>query len=162
MTSPCGTDSAARAEVSLSGLPPDTAMCMAVHTSGNVTEGAASTGQPFDYREAGDVGKADEESTAQVGCVLAFTTDASGNAAAAAVATGLRVWAVLGRAAVLHAGAAIPDAHGSTRLAAAVLARSATVGSNDKRVCACDGAVLWDLSTVRQRPQACSPQERVS
>ena len=120
-------------------------MCMAVHTSGNVTDGAASTGLPFEYRED------DAESTVPAGCVLSFTTDPSGNAAASGVAAGLRVWAVLGRAAVLHTGPDTPDAHGSTRLAAAVLARSAAVGSNDKRVCACDGQVLWDLSAVKQR-----------
>jgi copper chaperone for superoxide dismutase len=151
------TESAARAEVSLSGLPPGTAMCVAVHTSGDVTDGAASTGPPFDYRAAAGSGEAGADTTGHAGCVLSFTTDASGNAAASAVATGLRVWAVLGRAAVLHAGTGAPDTHGSTRLAAAVLARSAAVGSNDKRVCACDGAVLWDLSLGART--ACRPPQ---
>lgn len=58
---------------------------------------------------------------------------------------------------MLHVGGAgMPDSDGSARVAAAVLARSASVGANaSKRVCACDGTVLWDISKLKtDRPPA--------
>ncbi len=113
---------------------------MAVHRSGNLTDGAASTGEPFSFRSSA------EENGTRPGCLLAAVADGSGCASASAVAPGLHVWDVIGRAAVLHAGGHAPDAPGSARAAAAVLARAAAVGSNTKRVCACDGTVIWDAT----------------
>jgi copper chaperone for superoxide dismutase len=139
-------ESSARADLSLNGLPPRTSFCMAVHTSGNTSRGADSTGPPFAFRPDGE-----GDDSPGVGCLLSATTGASGCTTAAALAVGLRVWSVIGRSAVLHVGGAgMPDSDGSARVAAAVLARSASVGANaSKRVCACDGTVLWDISKLK-------------
>ena len=76
----------------------------------------------------------------------------------------LQVWDLIGRALALRRGGAgmgVPGGAGEEQpplLAAGVIARSAAVGGNEeKRVCACDGTVIWDASgrvTAVKRPQA--------
>jgi copper chaperone for superoxide dismutase len=52
------------------------------------------------------------------------------------------VWDIIGRSLAVHDGGVAGAAGG----AAAVLARSAGVGENLKRVCQCDGTVIWESS----------------
>jgi len=115
--------------VALSGLPPGRPFCVAVHALGDLRDGTASTGPPWPHAAAA--------------LLASGVADAAGGAQAASPAAALRAWELVGRAAVIHAGHA-PDAAGGARLAAAVLARAAAVGSNAKRVCACDGTVIWN------------------
>lgn len=117
------------------GLPADSPFCVAVHARGDLSRGAASAGPPARP-------------------LLAGRADADGCGRLWADAAALRVWEVVGRAAVVHGGAEKPPAEAGAAAAAAVLARSAAVGANPKRVCACDGTVLWDadaLSGARKR-----------
>jgi copper chaperone for superoxide dismutase len=115
--------------LALSGLPPGRPFCVAVHAAGDLRNGAASTGHPWP--------------NAAAALLAAGVADAAGAAAVATPAAALRAWELVGRAAVIHSGST-PDDAGGARLAAAVLARSAAVGSNAKRVCACDGTVIWN------------------
>ena len=120
-------------EVSLSGLEAGQAFVVAVHSSGDLSQGADSTGAPFPFTPS-----------APEGVLLAARASQAGTCAASAVLQGLRAWEVVGRAAVVH-GSASQETQTQTRLAAAVLARAAAVGSNTKMVCACDGTVLFSL-----------------
>jgi hypothetical protein len=123
--------------VALTGLPPGRPFCVAVHALGDTTRGARSTGAPWpSLRQA---------------TLCAGVADDAGRGACTADGATLRVWELIGRSAVIH-GAATPDADDAcgdeqrvtSRLAGAVLARAAAVGANSgKRVCACDGTVLW-------------------
>jgi copper chaperone for superoxide dismutase len=56
----------------------------------------------------------------------------------------LQVWDLIGRALVVSGvqGGAV----------AAVLARSAVAGDNMKKVCACDGTVIWAAGDLIRRP----------
>jgi hypothetical protein len=109
---------------------------VAVHALGDLTRGAHSTGAAWP--------------SAAAATLCAGVADASGRGACTSDAAARRVWELIGRSAVIH-GAATPDANESgasgdvsSRLAGAVLARAAAVGANSgKRVCACDGTVLW-------------------
>ena len=119
--------------MALAGLPPGRPFCVAVHTAGDLRDGAASTGAPWPHAQG---------ALLVVGCA-----DASGGGRAATPAAALRAWELVGRAAVVHSGEA-PDAPGGARLAGAVLARAAAVGTNAKRVCACDGTVIWNADAM--------------
>ena len=58
--------------------------------------------------------------------------------------TAAQVWDIIGRALVIHAGDTAGD---GSAVVAGVIARASAVGDNqDKRVCACDGTVIWDSS----------------
>jgi|APGre2960657444_1045066.scaffolds.fasta_scaffold00052_3 copper chaperone for superoxide dismutase len=127
------TAHSARVEVSLSGLEAGQAFFVAVHSSGDLSGGADSTGAPLPFAPS-----------APEGLLLAASASQAGTCAASAVLQGLRAWEVVGRAAVVHLGAP-QETQTPQRLAAAVLARAAAVGSNTKRVCACDGTLLFSL-----------------
>ena len=84
--------------------------------SGDLTDGAASTG-------------------GVLGALLSVDADESGRAhQLTSLACELQVWDIIGRALVV----AGPDS-----AVAAVLARSAVAGDNTKKVCACDGTLIW-------------------
>lgn len=52
-----------------------------------------------------------------------------------------QVWDIVGRSLVVHSGDAPTPSSG---IVAGVIARSAAVGDNDqKKICACDGTVIW-------------------
>lgn len=54
----------------------------------------------------------------------------------------LRVADLIGRSVVVYE----TEDSASTGVAAAVIARSAGVGENYKKICACDGTVIWESS----------------
>jgi len=57
----------------------------------------------------------------------------------------LKAWDIIGRSlAVVEQGGGGGGEDGTSTGAAAVLARSAGVGENLKRVCDCDGTVIWE------------------
>ncbi len=59
----------------------------------------------------------------------------------------LKAWDIIGRSlAVVEQGGGGGGEDGTSTGAAAVLARSAGVGENLKRVCDCDGTVIWESS----------------
>lgn len=116
--------------MALSGLPPGRPFCVAVHAAGDLRQGAASTGPPWPHAAAA--------------LLASGVADAAGAGRAATSEAPLRAWELAGRAAVVHLGAVPDDGAGGARLAAAVLARAAAVGGNAKRVCACDGTVIWN------------------
>jgi len=99
---------------------------LGVHARGDLREGAASAGPPLD---------------GPPGALLRGVAGADGCARLTADVAGLHVWEVIGRAAVLR-----PEGGNAV---AAVMARSAAVGANTKRTCACDGTVLWELPAAR-------------
>ena len=108
------------------GLPAGQAFTLGVHARGDLREGATSTGAPLE---------------GAAGSFLRGVAGADGCARLTADVAGLRVWEVIGRAAVLR-----PEGGGAV---AAVMARSAAVGGNTKRTCACDGTVLWEIPAAR-------------
>lgn len=114
------------AEATLDGLSPgEHAIC--VHASGDITRGIASVGDVY------------EDSVGVVGVVVA---DAAGSAKmpSTILNSKLKVWDIIGRSVGVHASRT-PAVEGGI---AAVLARSAGVGENHKKLCQCDGTVIWE------------------
>ncbi len=60
------------------------------------------------------------------------------------------VWDIIGRALVVYDG---EQAAEGAPAVAAVIARSAVAGDNNKKICACDGTIIWNAGDVggRQR-----------
>ncbi|XP_068650540.1 copper chaperone for superoxide dismutase, chloroplastic-like [Aristolochia californica] len=124
----------ARVEANFSGLSPGK-RGWSINEFGDLTRGAVSTGKIFNpinqmtYKELlGDLGTLDVE--------------ASGEAHFSGVKEKLRVSDLIGRSIVLYEAEDKSD----PGIAAAVIARSAGVGENYKKICTCDGTVIWDSS----------------
>lgn len=117
-------------------------------SAGDLTEGAASTGgvlrrcvpapacscSALTRRAAPPACSSDGT---EAGALLSVDADAGGRAhLVVPLASQLQVWDIIGRALVISGSAAAPAV-------AAVLARSAVAGDNTKKVCACDGTLIW-------------------
>jgi copper chaperone for superoxide dismutase len=85
------------------------------------------------------------------------TADANGKATipSRVVDSRLKVWDVIGRslAIVEVSGDEDEEIHSQKTGAAAVLARSAGVGENLKRVCHCDGTVIFESTPDDFKPE---------
>ncbi|XP_042506351.1 copper chaperone for superoxide dismutase, chloroplastic-like isoform X2 [Macadamia integrifolia] len=124
----------ARIEASFSGLTPGK-HGWSINEFGDLTKGAASTGKVFNPTNhvvtetpLGDLGTLDAQDTGE-----AFLTG---------VKQMLRVSDLIGRSIVVNKTEDKSDAG----IAAAVIARSAGIGENYKRLCACDGTTIWEAS----------------
>nr|UXX51216.1 copper chaperone for superoxide dismutase [Paeonia ostii] len=125
----------ARIEVSFSGLSPGK-HGWSINEFGDLTRGAASTGkvfhptnQPTDQKPPlGDLG------TLEAG--------ENGEAFFSGAKEMVRVGDLIGRALVVYGSEDKSDAG----IAAAVIARSAGVGENYKKLCTCDGTTIWESS----------------
>ncbi|KAJ4956200.1 hypothetical protein NE237_012983 [Protea cynaroides] len=124
----------ARIEANFSGLTPGK-HGLSINEFGDLTKGAASTGKVFNptnqvttEKPLGDLGTLDAQDTGE-----AFFTGAKPM---------LRVADLIGRSIVVYE----TDGKSDPGIAAAVIARSAGVGENYKRLCTCDGTTIWEAS----------------
>ncbi|KAK7251187.1 hypothetical protein RIF29_34156 [Crotalaria pallida] len=123
-----------RIEANFSGLSPGK-HGWSINEFGDLTRGAASTGKIFnpvneknDKKPVGDLGTLDANEKGE-----AFYTG---------VKEKLRVADLIGRASVVYAS----EDKSEPGIAAAVIARSAGVGENYKKLCTCDGTTIWEAS----------------
>ncbi|PIA49805.1 hypothetical protein AQUCO_01300504v1 [Aquilegia coerulea] len=114
----------ARVEASFSGLSPGK-HGWSINEFGDLTKGAASTGKPL-----GDLGTLDAQE--------------NGEAFFSGVKPMLRVVDLIGRSIVLYETQDRSD----PGIAAAVIARSAGVGENYKKLCTCDGTTIWESNNT--------------
>ena len=114
------------------------AHAICVHEYGDVTAGAASAGEVYARDDDERLKRANERS----GFIGVVVADASGAASmpSTVLTSALKAWDVIGRAVVVHASERV-ETEGAI---AAVLARSAGVGENHKKLCQCDGTVIWE------------------
>ncbi|EAT38696.1 AAEL009436-PA [Aedes aegypti] len=96
-----------------------------VHECGDISEGCASVGEVYDSND--------------------IQSDETGRATIRFVNDRLAVWDLIGRSVV------ITEAEGDRRLSCGIIARSAGIFENYKKICACDGVTIWD---ERERPLA--------
>ncbi|KAK4488204.1 hypothetical protein RD792_003947 [Penstemon davidsonii] len=123
----------ARIEANFSGLPPGK-HGWSINEFGDLTKGAASTGKVFnptnDENEAvGDLGTLD--------------VDDKGEAFFSGVKEKLKIGDLIGRSIVVYQTESKSSDSGLT---AAVIARSAGVGENYKKLCTCDGTTIWEAT----------------
>ncbi|ONI06847.1 hypothetical protein PRUPE_5G084900 [Prunus persica] len=123
----------ARIEANFSGLPPGK-HGWSINEFGDVTEGAASTGKVFNPSK--------EEANEPLGDLGTLDTDENGNAFFSGIKEKLRVADLIGRSLVVYGTADKSD----SGIKAAVIARSAGVGENYKKLCTCDGTTIWEAT----------------
>ncbi|KAJ9555380.1 hypothetical protein OSB04_009994 [Centaurea solstitialis] len=133
----------ARIEANFSGLSPGK-HAWSINEFGDLTRGAASTGKLFnpitqqlsdektiyEFQALGDLGTLD--------------VDEKGEAFFSGVKKNLTVGDLIGRAIAVYENEDRSDAG----LAAAVIARSAGVGENYKKLCTCDGTTIWEATNA--------------
>ncbi|KAG9453050.1 hypothetical protein H6P81_005954 [Aristolochia fimbriata] len=126
----------ARVEANFSGLSPKK-HGWSINEFGDLTRGAASTGKVFN--PTGRI-----SSKEMLGDLGTLDVEASGEVHFSGVKEKLRISDLIGRSVVLYETADKSD----PGIAAAVIARSAGVGENYKKLCTCDGTVIWDSSAT--------------
>lgn len=122
----------ARIEANFSGLPPGK-HGWSINEYGDLTRGPASTGKVYDPPVQGG----ESEPLGDLGTLEA---DEKGEAYYSGVKKMLRIVDLIGRSIVVYT----TEDKSDTGLAAAVIARSAGVGENYKKLCTCDGTTIWE------------------
>lgn len=124
----------ARIEASFSGLSKGH-HGWSINEYGDLTQGAASTGSI--YSSSSLPGTKHNEPVGDLGIL---EVDATGRAEFSGSKAMLTVSDLPGRALVVYGN----EDKSKPGVAAAVIARSAAVGDNYKKLCTCDGTVIWD------------------
>lgn len=106
-----------------------------INEFGDLTEGAASTGKVFNPTNQGTVLK-------PLGDLGTLYVDEKGDAFFSGTIQKLRVADLIGRSLVVYG----TEDKSDKGLTAAVIARSAGVGENYKKICTCDGTTIWESS----------------
>ncbi|XP_004520600.1 copper chaperone for superoxide dismutase isoform X2 [Ceratitis capitata] len=125
-----------------------------VHEAGDVSNGCASIGGHYNPRDSphGSPDNApDERHAGDLGNIRA---DEDGRATFRFVDPVLAVWDIIGRSVAITANAddmgrggnaqSHVDGNSGERIACGIIARSAGIMENFKKLCACDGVTLWD------------------
>uniref|UniRef100_A0A1Q3F6Q4 superoxide dismutase n=1 Tax=Culex tarsalis TaxID=7177 RepID=A0A1Q3F6Q4_CULTA len=89
-----------------------------VHECGDISAGCDSVGDVYDSTE--------------------ISSDENGRATVRFVSERLAVWDLIGRSVV------VTEADTKRRLSCGIIARSAGIFENYKKICACDGVTIWD------------------
>ncbi|KMT12208.1 hypothetical protein BVRB_5g101550 isoform B [Beta vulgaris subsp. vulgaris] len=122
----------ARIEANFSGLPPGK-HGWSINEFGDLTRGPVSTGKVYNPPIQGSENE-------PLGDLGTLEVDEKGEAYYTGIKKMLRVVDLIGRSIVLYASEDKSD----PGLAAAVIARSAGVGENYKKLCTCDGTTIWE------------------
>lgn len=122
----------ARIEANFSGLPPGK-HGWSINEFGDLTRGPVSTGKVYNPPIQGSESEA-------LGDLGTLEVDEKGEAYYSGIKKMLKVVDLIGRSIVLYASEDKSD----PGLAAAVIARSAGVGENYKKLCTCDGTTIWE------------------
>ncbi|GAV79600.1 Sod_Cu domain-containing protein/HMA domain-containing protein [Cephalotus follicularis] len=124
----------ARIEASFSGLSPGK-HGWSINEFGDLTKGAASTGKVFSTMNQGTDGE-------QLGDLGTLDVSENGEAYFSNVKKKLRVRDLIGRSIVVYE----TEDKSDPGVTGAVIARSAGVGENYKKICTCDGTTIWESS----------------
>ncbi|VDI51963.1 copper chaperone for superoxide dismutase [Mytilus galloprovincialis] len=99
-----------------------------LHEFGDISAGCNSCGDIL--------GKSLNKPVGEIGEI----TSTAGRAEFRVTNNNFKVWDIIGRSCVLHDQAQLTD----NRLLCGIVARSAGLFQNTKRICACDGVPVWD------------------
>ena len=127
---------------------------LAIHEAGDTSMGCASLGghyNPRGTRHGSPVNDQDHRHVGDLGNVVA---NKEGRAKFRLVDSLVKVWDVIGRSVVVSSGpddlgtgptlASLDTGNCGEGVACGVIARSAGLGQNDKKICACDGVTIWE------------------
>ncbi|KAG9145099.1 hypothetical protein Leryth_008895 [Lithospermum erythrorhizon] len=124
----------ARIEANFTGLSPGK-HGWSINEFGDLTSGAASTGKVFN--------PTDDTTSEPCGDLGTLDVDEKGEAYYTGVKEKLKVGNLIGRAIAVYE----TDDKSDPGLTAAVIARSAGVGENYKKLCTCDGTTIWEATS---------------
>ncbi|VDP94540.1 unnamed protein product [Echinostoma caproni] len=119
------TDAYILVDATISGLKQNQSVNLAIHKCGDLSSSSYSCGDIF----------TNEFTNGNLGNIVA---DDEGRANLIVEKSGLKLHDLIGRSVVLH------DTLTESRLASGVIARSAILSQNRKKVCACSGKTLWE------------------
>uniref|UniRef100_A0A3B5LLN5 Superoxide dismutase [Cu-Zn] n=1 Tax=Xiphophorus couchianus TaxID=32473 RepID=A0A3B5LLN5_9TELE len=138
-----------------------------VHTLGDLTQDCLSCGEhynPFGKQHGGP-----EDSERHVGDLGNVVAGPDGRASFRLEDRQLKVWDVIGRSLVVDSGEddlgrgghplSRLTGNSGDRLACGIIARSAGLFQNPKKICACDGVTLWE---ERDRPIAGKGRSKIN
>ncbi|XP_041983799.1 superoxide dismutase [Cu-Zn] isoform X2 [Aricia agestis] len=148
------------ADGSLDGMAPGP-HGLHVHDAGDLSRGCSSIGDHYNPLGTPHGGPLDPPERRHAGDLGNITADESGRATFRILDNVLKLHEIVGRSVAVKAGrddlgrGASPDSatdgDAGRPVACGIIARSAGVFTNPKRVCQCDGVVVWD---ERDRPLA--------
>ncbi|KAH3852383.1 copper chaperone for superoxide dismutase-like isoform X2 [Dreissena polymorpha] len=125
----------------LDGLTPGVhGLC--VHECGDISEGCNSCGDIYGRDVSGQV------SMGELGDIKAGP---DGRAEFRIVSDRLKVWEMIGRSLIIHNGSIDEIKRNNSRdqrLTCGIIARSAGLFQNSKKICACDGVTQWEERNV--------------
>lgn len=121
-------------EADFSGLSPGK-HGWSINEFGDLTRGAASTGKVFNPTS-------EEPANEPVGDLGTLEADEKGRAFFSGVKQKLKVADLIGRSIAVYG----TENKSDSGIAAAVIARSAGVGENYKKLCTCDGTTIWEAT----------------
>ncbi|XP_069680746.1 copper chaperone for superoxide dismutase isoform X1 [Periplaneta americana] len=132
-----------------------------IHECGDISQGCDSVGGHFNPRNTRHGSPDDKETERHAGDLGNIRAGEDGRATFRLTDRVLKVWDLIGRSVVVTDGPddlgrgkhprSLEDGNSGQRLACGVIARSAGLFENSKRICACDGVSLWD---ERDKPLA--------
>ncbi|XP_023706522.1 copper chaperone for superoxide dismutase isoform X1 [Cryptotermes secundus] len=132
-----------------------------IHECGDISQGCDSVGGHFNPRNTRHGSPDDEESERHAGDLGNITAGPDGRATFRLMDKVIKLWDIIGRSVVVTDGPddlgrgnhpqSLQDGNAGQRVACGIIARSAGMFENSKRICACDGVTLWD---EREKPLA--------
>ncbi|RKP25098.1 superoxide dismutase [Syncephalis pseudoplumigaleata] len=159
------TDDLCLIDVTVQGLTPGE-HALAVHSCGDISRGAASCGDHYDPTGTATHGPPDhgaprdEAPEAHAGDLGNIVVDKQGWGDVVLETRRFRIADVIGRSMVVAHGAddlgrgnaatSLKDGGAGQGALCGVIARSAGVFANTKRVCACDGRTLWEEARLQE------------
>lgn len=118
----------------LDGLAPDKEFSVAVHEYGDLSSGCTSCGNPMGFNSSSN------DKSSYYGFIGDMKSDGSGKTNFKIVNNKIKVWEIIGRSMVLSE---VKD-NVWCKLACGIVARSAGLFENSKKICACDGVTIWE------------------
>ncbi|XP_017474496.1 PREDICTED: copper chaperone for superoxide dismutase-like [Rhagoletis zephyria] len=125
-----------------------------VHEAGDISSGCESLGEHYNPRGSPHGGPDDTPDARHAGDLGNIRADDRGRATFRFVDPVLAVWDIIGRSVAITANAddlgrggnsqSRIDGNAGARIACGIIARSAGILENFKKICACDGVTLWD------------------
>lgn len=129
-----------------------------IHEFGDFSNGCTSTGAHFN--PGGHPHGAPEDEIRHAGDLGNIIADENGRANFRFTDRQLKVWDIIGRAVVVHekeddlGRGGHPDSkktgNAGGRVSCGLIARSAGVFENSKRICSCDGKTIWESEPFKQ------------
>lgn len=128
----------------LDGLAPSSEHSLAIHEYGDISDGCNSCGDILSISTGNS-----QNNSSLYGDIGIVHSDTTGRSAFRIESRQIKVWDVIGRSVVVKSRTSSSTAW--TKLACGIIARSAGLFENFKKICACDGTTIWNEQNSQKR-----------